>query len=283
MLRSPTARVLDENDEPAVLRLLASDPVAACVLAGRIEVAGTAARTLGAPLWGIGARGELDAVCLAGANLIPFAAPGAERAAAVAFAERARRAGRRCSTIVGPAASVDPLWELLEQHWGPARDHRPRQPLLAIEGPPAVPPDPRVRPVQPNELETLLPAAIAMFTEEVGVSPLRVDGGAGYRARVTDLVRAGQSLAWIEHGEVLFKAEIGAVSRAVCQVQGVWVAPSRRGLGIGTAGTAAVVEYARTAIAPVVSLYVNDFNAPARAAYARVGFREVGRYASVLF
>jgi predicted GNAT family acetyltransferase len=82
---------------------------------------------------------------------------------------------------------------------------------------------------------------------------------------------------------VLFKAEIGAVSRSACQIQGVWVAPSHRGRGIGTAGTAAVVEYARTAIAPVVSLYVNDFNAPARAAYARVGFREVGRYASVLF
>jgi predicted GNAT family acetyltransferase len=33
----------------------------------------------------------------------------------------------------------------------------------------------------------------------------------------------------------------------------------------------------------VVSLYVNDFNSSARAAYRRVGFREVGRYASVLF
>jgi uncharacterized protein len=222
-------------------------------------------------------------VCLAGANLIPFAAPGAERVAAVAFAERARRAGRRCSTIVGPAASVAPLWELLSPHWGPARDHRPRQPLLAIEGPPAVAAEPRVRPVRPAELETLLPAAIAMFTEEVGVSPLRADGGAGYRARVAELIRAGQSLAWIEDGRVIFKAEIGAVSRAACQIQGVWVAPSHRGRGIGTAGTAAVVDYARAAIAPVVSLYVNDFNAPARSSYARVGFREVGRYASVLF
>ena len=121
-----------------------------------------------------------------------------------------------------------------------------------------------MRPVRPAELETLLPAAVAMFTEEVGVSPLRVDGGAGYRARVTELVRAGHSLAWIEDGEVLFKAEIGAVSRAACQLQGVWVAPAYRGRGIGTAGTAAVVEYARTAIAPVVSLYVNDFNASPR-------------------
>jgi hypothetical protein len=100
---------------------------------------------------------------------------------------------------------------------------------------------------------------------------------------VAELVRSGQSLAWIEDGSVLFKAEIGAVSRAACQVQGVWVAPAHRGRGIGTAGTAAVVEYARTALAPVVSLYVNGFNGPARAAYRRVGFREVGRFASVLF
>jgi ribosomal protein S18 acetylase RimI-like enzyme len=266
VLRSPTARVLDESDEAAVHRLLASDPVAACVLAGRIEFAGTAPASLGAPLWGLGGGRELEAVCLAGANLIPFAVPGAERAAAVAFAERARRAGRRCSTIVGPAAAVAPLWDLLAPYWGPARDHRPRQP-----------------PVRPAELEILLPAAVAMFTEEVGVSPLRVDGGAGYRARVTELVRAGHSLAWIEDGEVLFKAEIGAVSRAACQLQGVWVAPAYRGRGIGTTGTATVVEYARTTIAPVVSLYVNDFNTSARAAYRRVGFREVGQYASVLF
>ncbi|MGY1719351.1 MULTISPECIES: GNAT family N-acetyltransferase [unclassified Blastococcus] len=283
MLRTPSARVLDEADEPAVHRLLATDPVAACVLAGRVEVAGTAAPALGAPLWGIGSGRELDAVCLAGANLVPFARPGAERPAAVAFAERARRAGRRCSTIVGPSAAVAPLWELLEPSWGPARDHRPRQPLLAIDGPPAVAPEPRVRPVRPDELEVLLPAAVAMFTEEVGVSPLRVDGGAGYRARVDELVRAGQSLAWIEDGRVLFKAEIGAVCRAACQVQGVWVAPTLRGRGIGTACTAAVVEYARAAIAPVVSLYVNDYNTRARASYRRVGFREVGEYASVLF
>src|SRR5688572_18730665 len=283
MLRTPTARVLDEGDERAVTRLLAADPVATCVLAGRVEALGTGAASLGAPLWGFGSGNSLEAVCLAGANLIPFALPGAERAAATAFADRARRAGRRCSTIVGPAASVAPLWELLAPHWGPARDHRPRQPLLAIDGPPAIAPEPRVRAVRPDQLETLLPAAVAMFTEEVGISPLRVDGGAGYRARVAELVRLGQSLAWIEDGEVLFKAEIGAVSRAACQVQGVWVAPAHRGRGIGSAGTAAVVEYARTTIAPVVSLYVNDFNAPARAAYRRVGFRDVGQYASVLF
>jgi uncharacterized protein len=283
VLRSPTARVLDEADEAAVTRLLATDPVAGCVIAGRVELVGTAPRALGAPLWGLGDGGTLDAVCLAGTNLIPFTRPGAERAAAAAFADRARRGGRRCSTIVGSSGAVGPLWRQLEPAWGPARDVRPQQPLLAIDTAPAMPAEPRVRLVRPAELETLLPAAIAMFTEEVGVSPLRTDGGAGYRARLAELVGAGRSLAWIERGQVLFKAEIGAVSRSACQIQGVWVAPSHRGRGIGAAGTAAVVEYARTAIAPVVSLYVNDFNGPARAAYARVGFREVGRFASILF
>src|SRR3954451_658292 len=152
MLRTSTARVLDECDEAAVHRLLASDPVAACVLAGRIEMVGTAPASLGAPLWGLGSGGELEAVCLAGANLIPFALPGAERAAAAAFAERARRAGRRCSTIVGPAASVAPLWDLLAPYWGPPLAPRPHQPLMAIDGPVAVAPEARVRPVRPAEI-----------------------------------------------------------------------------------------------------------------------------------
>jgi predicted GNAT family acetyltransferase len=45
----------------------------------------------------------------------------------------------------------------------------------------------------------------------------------------------------------------------------------------------AAVELARRHIAPVVSLYVNDYNTAARRAYERVGFRQVGSFTSVLF
>jgi predicted GNAT family acetyltransferase len=45
---------------------------------------------------------------------------------------------------------------------------------------------------------------------------------------------------------------------------------------------AAVVELAQR-LAPVTSLYVNDYNARARATYERVGFRQVGTFATVLF
>ena len=148
---------------------------------------------------------------------------------------------------------------------------------------PALPGDPAVRRVERSELDVLLPAAVAMFTEEVGVSPLAGDGGALYRARVGELVAAGRSFARIEGGRVLFKAEVGAVGGETCQVQGVWVDPELRGQGLGVAGMAAVVRLVRQSIAPVVSLYVNDFNTPARRAYERVGFAEVGTFTSVLF
>jgi predicted GNAT family acetyltransferase len=45
---------------------------------------------------------------------------------------------------------------------------------------------------------------------------------------------------------------------------------------------AAVVELARQ-ITPVVTLYVNGFNIPARAAYERVGFRTIETFATILF
>ena len=88
-----------------------------------------------------------------------------------------------------------------------------------------------------DEVEVLLPACIAMFTEEIGVSPLAGDGGALYRARVTELVTQGRAYARIEDGRVLFKAEVGAATSSVCQVQGVWVHPSLRGRGLSVAGT----------------------------------------------
>jgi predicted GNAT family acetyltransferase len=81
----------------------------------------------------------------------------------------------------------------------------------------------------------------------------------------------------------VFKAEVGTVTDGVCQVQGVWVAPDLRGRGLAEPGMAAIVGLARESIAPVVSLYVNDFNTAARKTYAAVGFEQVGTFATVLF
>jgi uncharacterized protein len=278
-LRLAGARLLDERDLSALRRLLDADPVAHCFVAARVEAAGVEPGRLGAEVWGYGGA-RLEAACFAGANLMPV---GSSPAALRSFAERARRQGRRCSSVVGPAAAVGPLWEHLAPFWGRPRDIRRVQPVLATTSPPRVPADPKVRRVRLDELDVLMPACVAMFTEEVGTSPLGPDGGAGYRARVRDLVATGRAFARIEDGEVRFKAEIGAVSTRACQIQGVWVHPAWRGRGLGAAGTAAVVGEALSSVAPVASLYVNDYNLPARATYRRIGLTHVGTFMSVLF
>ncbi|MGH3094781.1 MAG: GNAT family N-acetyltransferase [Streptosporangiales bacterium] len=279
MLRTSPLRTLDERDLSEVRALLQRDPVTDVFAASRVDACGLESWRLGAEVWGYREGGRLASLCYAGANLVPVQATGA---AVSAFADRAGRQGRRCSSIVGPRNAVDPLWSLLEPTWGPAREVRWRQPHMVATAPPASY-DPAVGRVRPDEVDTLLPACVAMFTEEVGISPVGGDGGVMYRSRVTELVRQGRAFARIEKGTVVFKAEVAAATSDACQIQGVWVAPEYRGRGLATAGMAAVVREALRTVAPVVSLYVNDFNAPARAAYRRAGFVEAGCFMSVLF
>jgi predicted GNAT family acetyltransferase len=278
--RSEEARLLDDRDRAAALELCAADPVANVFVESRIRTFGLDPGRLGAQMWGFDQGGRLASLCYGGANLVPVQA---SPAAVAAFADRALRQGRRCSSIVGASAAVSELWGHLRPYWGPARDVRAAQPLMAIDGPSPIPADPGVRRVRIDEIDILLPASIAMFTEEVGISPLAGDGGASYRTRVAELVRSGRAFARIDDGRVIFKAEVGAATPQACQVQGVWVRPEYRGQGIAAPGMAAVVSQARATISPVVSLYVNDFNVPGRATYRRAGFREVGEFMSILF
>ncbi|MFI6979438.1 GNAT family N-acetyltransferase [Embleya sp. NPDC050154] len=281
VLSSVSTKVLDGTDLSAVQALLDRDPVTNVFVASRVRLAGVDPWRLGGELWGYYQSGRLTSLCYAGANLVPVeAGPDAIRS----FAERARRQGRRCSSIVGPAEAAADLWRLLEPVWGPARDVRPIQPLMVADQPSReVAADPLVRRVRPDELDLMMPACVAMFTEEVGVSPLIGDGGTLYRARVAELIAGGRAFARIEEGRVVFKAEIGAVTRHACQIQGVWVAPERRGEGLSEIGMAAVLRHALSEVAPIASLYVNSYNGPARAAYRRVGFAETGTFMSVLF
>ncbi|MEU8681294.1 GNAT family N-acetyltransferase [Streptomyces sp. NPDC048611] len=281
MLTTTAIKVLEPGELDDALAVLDRDPVANAFVAARVQIAGLDPWRLGGEMWGWYVDGRLESLCYAGANLVPVCAT---PEAVHGFAERARRQGRRCSSIVGPAEATAALWSLLEPYWGPAREIRAHQPLMVTTAPSAeIAPDPYVRRIRKNEMDLIMPACVAMFTEEVGISPMAGDGGLLYQARVAELVGAGRSFARIENGKVIFKAEIGAATQRACQVQGVWVDPAYRGKGLSETGMAAVLRYALSDVAPVVSLYVNDFNAAARASYRRVGFEEVGAFMSVLF
>jgi len=267
---------LGGRDTAQVLRVLEADPVAACMVAARVQQSGLDARALQGEMWSRG--GPAESLCFAGANLVPLLGDTDDLRA---FADRATRFPRMCSSIVGRASLALPLWEMLESEWGPGREIRSDQPLLALHGDPGVRPDPRVRQVRMDEIDSYLPAAIAMFIEEVGIDPRANDGGRNYRRRVANLIASGRAWARFENGEVVYKAEVGSMSASVGQIQGVWVTPARRGEGIGASGTAAVAA-AVTALGRVPSLYVNSYNERARRTYATVGFTQVATFATIL-
>ncbi len=273
-------RVLGPADLTEVTDLLARDPVVNVVADYRSRTTRLEPRWLNGEVWGYYEDGELRSICHAAANLIPAMA---DADAAEQFAAQARSQGRRCSTLLGPSESVDLMWRLLGPAWPRPRTVRTGQPHLEITGPPAVAPDPQVRRTTMAELDVVYPASVAMYQEEVGVSPEDHGGASLYRARVSQLISRGWSFARIEQGRVLFKAEIAAATPHACQVQGVFVAPDRRGEGLGVAGMAAVVELARRHVAPVVALYVNEHNVPARRVYERTGFRQTATFTTVMF
>jgi uncharacterized protein len=272
-------KVLTSRHLPGLRRLVDRDPVTHCFVSARLDDP-MDAWALSGQIWGWFESETLKSALYTGANLIPIETNAVSRHA---FADRARRQGRRCSSMAGRSVEILDLWRLLAPAWGPAREVRDTQHLMEIRSPAQVASHPGLRPLRGEEIDLLLPAAVSMFTEEVGVSPLANGGGAGYRARLVELIRSRRALAIVDEGRIVFKAEIGSATGQVCQVQGVWVEPSARGRGLGTSGMAALVGHAQAEVAPVVSLYVNDFNTTAVAAYRRVGFGAVGTFATVLF
>ena len=100
-----------------------------------------------------------------------------------------------------------------------------------------------------------------MFTEEVGISPLGNDGGALYRARVTDLVTSGRAFARFDGDRVIFKAEVGAATAGGLPGPGRLGQPRTAGPWTGYGGDGGRgCESRSPRSAPAVSLYVNSFN-----------------------
>lgn len=277
---SQSVRVLGPADVTAALAVVARDPVVNVFADYRTRITQLDPRWLGGEMWGYHEGDELVSLCHVGANLVPV---GAGPAACEAFADRASRSSPRSSTLVGPRDAVEVLWSGLQDTWPAPRELRWDQPHLTTTRPADVEGDPQVRRTTREEAAVLYPACVAMYTEEVGVSP-EVDGGRDlYRARVNQLVGRGWSFSRIEDGRVLFKAEVACASPSACQIQGVYVDPELRGQGLAAAGMATVVATCLREIAPAVSLYVNAHNTAARAAYARAGFEQTDTFSTIMF
>ena len=274
-----SARILTSWDAATARRLVAVDPVANVFVGSRLDAG---VLNPGSPglIWGWPGD-DVTALLHVGANLVPVVT---DAEPLPAFVEAAGRY-RTFQSIVGPSWFTLPFWRALGERWGKAysrtREVRPRQPVMAITEGPRIAADTRVRPITPADFESYFAASVAMYTEEVGADPL-VGGDGSYRAYCRWLVDAGRAFGIVQDGRVVFKSDIGACSGPVAQIQGVWLDPSLRGRGLSEAAVAGVTEYV-LAEYPTACLYVNDFNTRAIRCYERVGFDQVGEFATILF
>lgn len=285
MLRTRSVvRPLQPADREAALEVCAADIASNVFVASRIleGVIDTQPHSVLAHRSGRG----VDALMWANANLIPVETSHESRSA---FVDRLRRGRRRCASILGPRAQVEHLWALIEPTWGSAREVRASQPLCVTSTPPSalgVPLDPRVRRARLHEAELVLPAAEHMFTHEIGYPPYTGSPRA-YLAAISSLIGRGHTYIATDAGpdgreRVIFKTDIGSAALGCVQLQGVWLAPELRSRGYAVPLIAAAVEQIMCDIGQLVTLYVNDYNLAARAAYSRVGFVEDGQFMTVL-
>jgi len=276
---SSPVRALSVGDHDEALALCAREPAANVFVASRIEEG--ALRAKSGSLLGYHVGRELRGMCWVSANVVPVEC---DDEAIEAVAARIRRGHRGCASLFGPSGQVQALWQRLAPHWGRPRAIRTVQPLLATSTHPrelGLAIDPRVRPARKDEVDLVLPAAAAMFTEEIGYPPYHGSSRA-YRVLIAGLVGEGHTFVWVEDGEVLFKADVGSAAIGASQIQGVWLAPRLRGQGLATPLMAAATALILDGVTPLATLYVNDYNAPARATYRAIGFQEVGTFTTVL-
>lgn len=264
-------RLLGRSDEQAALAFLDRQPARDVFIASRVLNDGVLRAPGWSPLWGAFAgSGELLGIIHVGPNVVP-----AIDDVAICEALAPTAAGSAATRmLVGERLAVERLWELIGPTYGAAREIRARQYVYSVD-PDSLAVRAAARGVArlatPADEERVLHLSAAMYTEEMGENPLARDPS-GYRRRVQILTARGWTYVYDVGGGLQFKMDIGCASNRGAQIQGVYVPPEMRGRGMGTVAMAACCNLAFERH-PTLSLYVNDFNAPAVALYERLGFR----------
>jgi len=226
---SPKVQPLTEWDERDVLAFLAERPTHTFGMAGFIRSNGIVSPHNRGTFYGCRNRaGSLDGVALIG-HAILFESRSEDAIAALA------RAAQRCSDahmLLAEQESAKVFWSYYSERGQPVRLYC-RELLFEQTWPTeSVEPVPGLGPASAEDLDLIVPAHAQTAFDESGIDPL-VEDPIGFRQRCARRIEQGKTLAWIDGGELLFKAEIVADTSQVIYLEGVWVNPQYRRMGIG--------------------------------------------------
>ena len=188
--------------------------------------------------------------------------------------ELAWRIGSTARVVVGPSWATRTLWHQLERRGAEARIVRDQVGYSTTRSSFRGQPDPiELRVASSHDLDLVVEASAAMALEESKDDPARRNPTV-FRARIAERIRKGRDFILRKQDQLIFKANVSALSPYGGHIEGVYTRPSARGRGIGRAGTAWVTRWILQQ-APTATLLVNQDNTIARKIYEAIGFLEV--------
>lgn len=268
-------RLLSDDDFKGALEFLQRDPLINVYLVSRLLEERTLAATQIAV---IRYNGAIVLVVSLATNIVlagdPSISDDITDTAIALVADRILTRMLPVRAIISPAHLVEKLWIMLRMRLDPPTVVRMNQPIYALRKTLAYPDLTRARYSTVRDLEQLVPACAAMHKEEVGIDPMERDA-VGYRERIRELIDKKRSVILVENGVIVAKCEYSAVTPESVQLMGVWSHPQHRRRGHSRELLGEVCgHFSRKG--KTVTLFVNDFNAPAIALYESLGFKRIG-------
>jgi len=273
---SRTISAVNSLHEAEVLAFLGERPLHTAAMAGFIRDNGLVSPLNRGTFYGYrNAGGKLEGVALIGHATL-FEAR--HRQALAAFARLAQDCVNT-HMVMGEQEQVEQFWDhycdggqelrlvcrelLLEQRW----------PVVVREEVPGL------RTATPDDLELVMPVQARMAEEECGVNPLEKDPEE-FRLRCARRIELNRTWVWMEDGQLTFKAEVVCATPEVSYLEGIWIAPQKRGRGYGLRCVAQLSRGLLTGTR-AVSILVNANNKAGLGLCQKAGYKPQSSYDTI--
>ena len=269
---------LTQGHGPEALAFLSERPVDNVIMSGFIRDNGVVSPQNRGRFFGCwNGAGALEGVALLGRG-VSF--DSRSDAATELFASLARKFPAP-HLLMGESNRVQSFWGYYAP--GGARPRKLRDvTILEQRGPSADCEEVRgLRLARPEEADEVAALHAELVREETGIDPLLTEPG-DFRLRCLRRIERLRTWVWSEGGQIVYKADVVALTPEVAYVEGVYVSLDERGKGHGRR---CLSQMGRELLKRVgsVCLFADEENSRARDFYLSVGYRPAGRYNILYF